>query len=56
MMRKNEIEMKKDPPLLASWILQHILDTNMRYAAMGDFDERFFLIEEQKGMFGARLF
>jgi len=47
---------KPPPPLFASWILRHMLDINVRYAAMGDFEERYFLIAEQKGLFRARLF
>ena len=47
---------KKPPPLFASWILQHLLEPAVRYAAMGDFEERYFLIAKQKGLLRARLF
>jgi putative ABC transport system permease protein len=47
---------KNSPPPLASWILEHMLDTNVRYAALGDFEERYFLIAEWKGVLRAYLF
>jgi ABC-type antimicrobial peptide transport system permease subunit len=33
-----------------------MLDTNMQYSAMGDFEERFYSIAQKKGYFRARLF
>ncbi len=47
---------KKHPPSLAVWILEHMLDFNVRYAALGDFEERYLAIMDQKGKFRARLF
>jgi len=32
---------KKSPPALAAWILFHLLDEEIRYSALGDFEERF---------------
>ncbi len=47
---------KNSPPLLASWILERMLDTNVRYAALGDFEERYFFIAERNGVLRAQLF
>jgi putative ABC transport system permease protein len=47
---------KNPPPLSASRILERMLDPSVRYAAMGDFEERYFLISAQKGLLRARLF
>ena len=40
---------KKSPPALASWILFRLLDEEVRYSALGDFEEIFTLKAEQKG-------
>jgi len=49
--------MKKNlPPRLASWILEQMLDTNVRYAAMGDFEERYYCMARKRGGLRARLF
>ncbi len=57
--------MKKDPPKkvtkqytpkLATWILQRLLDPNVRYSAMGDFEERFQTIANHHSLFRAKLF
>jgi putative ABC transport system permease protein len=47
---------KDSPSPVATWILEHMLDMNVRYSAMGDFEERYFLIEAKRGLFRARLF
>jgi putative ABC transport system permease protein len=47
---------KKRPPSLAAWILKHMLDSNVRYAALGDFEERYIAFAEAYGLFKARLF
>jgi putative ABC transport system permease protein len=44
------------PSPLVSWILEHMLDPHVRYAALGDFEERYCFIAEQKGLLRARIF
>lgn len=46
----------KPPPIIAVWLLERMMYDNVRYAAMGDFEERYFAIGEEKGLFRARLF
>ena len=49
--------MKKHfPPRSATWILEHMLDANVRYAALGDFEERYFYLAHKNGLLRARLF
>jgi putative ABC transport system permease protein len=47
---------KKYPPRLAVWILERLLDPNVRYSAMGDFEERFQSIANQNNPSRARFF
>ena len=47
---------KKSPPALASWILFRLLDEEIRYSALGDFEERFTLKAEKKGRITALIF
>ncbi len=47
---------KKYPPKPAVWILERLLDPNVRYSAMGDFEERFQTIANQHNLFRAKLF
>ena len=47
---------KKSPPALASWILSCLLDEEIRYSALGDFEERFTLKAEKKGRITALIF
>jgi len=46
----------KYPPKVATWILEHLLDPNVRYSAMGDFEERFRTVANQHNRFRAKLF
>jgi putative ABC transport system permease protein len=46
----------KSPPSLPSWILERMIDSHTRYSAMGDFEERFHGIADEKGRFKACLF
>lgn len=47
---------KKSPPALASWILFRLLDEEIRYSALGDFEEIFTLKAEQKGRIAALIY
>lgn len=47
---------KNNPPKLAVWILERLLDSNVRYSAMGDFEERFQTIANQRSLLRARFF
>jgi putative ABC transport system permease protein len=47
---------KQYSPELATWILERLLDPNVRYSAMGDFEERFQTIANQHNPFRAKLF
>ncbi len=47
---------KRQPPPLAVRILEHMLDSNVRYAALGDFEERYLARAEAYGLLRARLF
>jgi putative ABC transport system permease protein len=47
---------KKSPPALASWILYWLLDEEIRYSALGDFDEIFTLKAEKKGRIAALIY
>ena len=47
---------KKYPSKIAVWILERLLDPNVRYSAMGDFEERFKTIANQHNLFRAKLF
>ncbi|MFC2158841.1 ABC transporter permease, partial [Acidobacteriota bacterium] len=44
------------PPFFPSWILERILDENVRYSAMGDFEERFEELAGRRGKLAAGLF
>ena len=44
------------PPRIASRILEFIIQKDIRYGAMGDFEEQFYWIQQERGMFKARLF
>ncbi len=46
----------KSPPSLPSWLLERMIDSHTRYSAMGDFEERFHIIADEKGRFKACLF
>jgi len=46
----------KYPSKAAIWILERLLDPNVRYSAMGDFEERFQTIANQHSPFRAKLF
>jgi putative ABC transport system permease protein len=54
--RDREEMKKKSPPALASWILFRLLDEEIRYSAMGDFEEIFTLKAEQKGRIPALIY
>ena len=43
-------------PKIAAWILDRMIDPNVRYSAAGDFEERFNAIAEERGPLRARLF
>jgi putative ABC transport system permease protein len=47
---------RKHPPPLAVRILERMLDSNVRYAALGDFEERYFGHVEAHGLFKAQVF
>jgi putative ABC transport system permease protein len=47
---------KKNPPKIAVSILKHLLDPNVRYSAMGDFEERFQAIAHQHSLFRGNVF
>lgn len=44
------------PPRLAQWLLSRLLDTDIRYGALGDFEEQFRFISEEQGRFHAGLY
>ena len=44
------------PPKFAAWILERMLDPQVRYSGLGDFEEKFHAIANQKGLFKARIF
>lgn len=46
----------KSPPSLPSWIIERMIESHIRYSAMGDFEERFHGIAAEKGRFKACLF
>jgi putative ABC transport system permease protein len=48
--------LKKSPPAIATWILEHMLDFTVRYAAAGDFEEKFHIITQENGLLKARIF
>ena len=43
------------PSRIGRWILGKITDRNIRYSAMGDFEEEYHNIAETQGIFRARL-
>ncbi|MGD9347682.1 MAG: ABC transporter permease, partial [Candidatus Aminicenantes bacterium] len=47
---------RKNPPHIAVSILERLLDPNVRYSAMGDFEERFQSIANERSYFIAKLF
>jgi putative ABC transport system permease protein len=51
-----ETAKQKAPPKMATQILERLLDPNVRYSAMGDFEERFQTIARESSLFIARLF
>ncbi len=51
-----KIEKKISPPKLAVRIIECLLDPNVRYSAMGDFEERFQAIAHQNSLSRAKLF
>ena len=44
------------PPKFASKILEHMLDPQVRYSGLGDFEERFNAIANKRGLFKAHIF
>lgn len=48
--------MQKPPPSLLAWLLGRMIDSDTRYSAMGDFEERFHGIAAEKGRLKACLF
>ncbi|MCP4727618.1 MAG: FtsX-like permease family protein [bacterium] len=50
-MQKN----KNRPPRLARWILQHLVEDNLRSIAMGDFEEQFLYLSENRGIRYAKI-
>jgi len=51
-----KIEKKISPPKLAVRIIERLLDPNVCYSAMGDFEERFQAVAHQNSLFRAKLF
>jgi putative ABC transport system permease protein len=47
---------KISPPKIAAWIIERLLDPNVRYAAMGDLEERFQTIARESSLSRARIF
>jgi putative ABC transport system permease protein len=47
---------RTSPPALLSWLVGRLLDSRVRYAALGDFDERFRAVARKKGWTKACLF
>jgi len=43
-------------PKIASWILSKLVEKNLEYGAMGDFEEQFHIMIKQKKIWKARLF
>ena len=41
------------PPKRARKLLEHLIDRDIRYSAMGDFDELYALVREERGRFRA---
>jgi len=41
--------MRKPPPSLLAWLLGRMIDSDTRYSAMGDYEERFHGITDEKG-------
>ncbi|MFC2160422.1 ABC transporter permease [Acidobacteriota bacterium] len=46
---------RDNPPLLAAKILESIIQKDILYGAMGDFDEQFYRIKQESGSFRANL-
>jgi putative ABC transport system permease protein len=51
-MKRNRIK----PPWIASRILEFIIQKDIRYGAMGDFEEQFYWKEQEHGLFKAHLY
>ncbi len=49
------IRHKHKPPRIASRILEYIIQKDIRYGAMGDLEEQFYWMEQEDGLFRARL-
>ncbi len=47
---------RKSPPFFLAWLLGCMIDSDTRYSAMGDFEERFHGIADEKGRLRACLF
>jgi len=45
---------RKKPPSIAAWLLEKFVDESIKYSAMGDFEERFYLNAAEKGFWAAR--
>jgi putative ABC transport system permease protein len=43
-------------PLILAWLMEHLLDSRIRYAAIGDFEERFRAVARSRGRRRARTF
>ena len=43
------------PPRLGEWLLRRMINRDIRYSAMGDFEEIYTYIVEEKGLFRAYL-
>ncbi|MFC1725996.1 ABC transporter permease [candidate division KSB1 bacterium] len=44
---------KKSPPKIAAWILSKLIDRSVRDQAMGDFEERYYVMASKNGLFFA---
>ena len=55
--KRNKREVVKNhPPKIAFWILSRIVEKDLRYGAIGDFEEQFNFMVRQKNIWRARLF
>ena len=46
---------KNKPPKIAEWMLSRAVDSSIRYSALGDFEEQFQLIADERSLIHARI-
>ena len=46
---------KNKPPKIAEWMLSRAVDISIRYSALGDFEEQFLLIVDERSLIHSRI-